>query len=179
VAAILRYADQLVEQARSLAEQDPTRPAQASLRRAVSAAYYALFHFLIGEASKELLPREAKALRSVVSRTFVHAEMAEASKAFSKAHAKGVLELHESLRASLRRAPVHACVASMSSAFADAQQARSKADYDLSRRVRKHEALAYVQQAEDEISSWRSSGTHPSKPAYLVSLLLWRKMKRD
>ncbi len=39
--------DDLLIQATHLATLETTRPKQASLRRAVSTAYYALFHFLI------------------------------------------------------------------------------------------------------------------------------------
>ena len=41
----------LLEQAEQLAQLDPRRPKQANLRRAVSSAYYALFHLLTWEAS--------------------------------------------------------------------------------------------------------------------------------
>ena len=43
----MALADDLLEQAQHLAMRDPKRPRQASLRRAVSTAYYALFHLLI------------------------------------------------------------------------------------------------------------------------------------
>jgi hypothetical protein len=45
----------LLAQARRLVSQDPRRPRQASLRRAISTAYYALFHLLISEASAMLV----------------------------------------------------------------------------------------------------------------------------
>jgi hypothetical protein len=41
----------LLQQAEHLAQLDPTRPTQANLRRAVSSAYYALFHLLASETS--------------------------------------------------------------------------------------------------------------------------------
>ena len=44
------YHDDLLAQALSLVHKEPRNPKQASLRRAVSAAYYALFHLLISEA---------------------------------------------------------------------------------------------------------------------------------
>ena len=40
----------LLRQARQLALKEPRRPSQASLRRAISASYYALFHLLVDEA---------------------------------------------------------------------------------------------------------------------------------
>lgn len=41
-------ADGLLEQAEHLLDVDPRKPKQASLRRAMSAAYYSLFHLLGG-----------------------------------------------------------------------------------------------------------------------------------
>jgi len=40
----------LLEQAQHLANRERKQPRQASLRRAISSAYYALFHLLISEA---------------------------------------------------------------------------------------------------------------------------------
>lgn len=45
----MAFADDLLEQAYHLANLDSGEPKQASLRRAVSTAYYALFHLLIDE----------------------------------------------------------------------------------------------------------------------------------
>ena len=42
----------LLAQARSLATSDAKKPKQANLRRAISSAYYALFHFLCEEVTK-------------------------------------------------------------------------------------------------------------------------------
>lgn len=44
------FPDDLLEQAYDLAQKEATDPKQASLRRAVSTAYYALFHLLVEEA---------------------------------------------------------------------------------------------------------------------------------
>jgi uncharacterized protein (UPF0332 family) len=46
------FPQDLLEQARHLANREPKRPKQASLRRAVSTAYYALFHLLSIETAK-------------------------------------------------------------------------------------------------------------------------------
>ena len=45
----------LILQARMLAGSDPRRPKQATLRRAISTAYYGIFHFLIEESTQLLL----------------------------------------------------------------------------------------------------------------------------
>ena len=43
---------ELLKQARFLARREPRKPVQASLRRSVSASYYALFHLLVDEATR-------------------------------------------------------------------------------------------------------------------------------
>jgi hypothetical protein len=45
-------AQDLLQQANHLASYEGANPSQASLRRAVSTAYYALFHLLIEDAAK-------------------------------------------------------------------------------------------------------------------------------
>src|SRR6266478_1063436 len=66
------FADDLLELAQDLANKEPTNPKQASLRRAVSTAYYALFHLLIDDAvSKWAAERQ----RSILARTFEHDKM--------------------------------------------------------------------------------------------------------
>jgi hypothetical protein len=47
---LMGFADDLLEQAYHLLNKDGDDPKEASLRRAVSTAYYALFHLLIDEA---------------------------------------------------------------------------------------------------------------------------------
>ncbi len=69
---------ELLEQARHLANRRPRQPRQGDLRRAVSAAYYSLFHFLIDEACRYLLGSspDDHTLRTILARAFLHAEMA-------------------------------------------------------------------------------------------------------
>jgi hypothetical protein len=70
------FADQLLEQARHLANREKTRPRQASLRRAVSTAYYALFHLLISEATSNWKRADQ---RHALARAFDHGKMRSAS----------------------------------------------------------------------------------------------------
>src|SRR6188768_2839854 len=65
--------EDLLEQAGHLAGRDTTRPRQASLRRAILAAYYALFHLLIREACGRFFP--AGELRTLTARAFGHGDM--------------------------------------------------------------------------------------------------------
>ena len=74
----------LLAQARHLLQREPRRPRQASLRRAVSAAYYALFHLLVFEASRAFAAKRIEEdFRGPLARTFDHSKMYNASKTFA------------------------------------------------------------------------------------------------
>ena len=65
----MAFAQDLLDQAYHLATLESGAPKQSSLRLAVSAAYYALFHLLIDEAVGHWgVPRH----RSILARTFDH-----------------------------------------------------------------------------------------------------------
>jgi hypothetical protein len=65
---------ELLDSARSLHQVIPAT--QATLRRAVSTAYYALFHFLVEEACANWTRPEQ---RHALARTFIHRHMFEVS----------------------------------------------------------------------------------------------------
>ena len=64
--------DDLLEQAQHLANRERKQPRQASLRRAISSACYALFHLLISEAVSKW---KVSAQRPQLARIFEHARM--------------------------------------------------------------------------------------------------------
>src|SRR5579863_5131621 len=72
----MALASDLLEQAYHLARREPKRPRQASLRRAVSTSYYALFHLLISEATRNW---KQSSQRAAFGRYFQHGGMAKAS----------------------------------------------------------------------------------------------------
>lgn len=63
-------ADDLLQQADHLATYEGVTPSQASLRRALSTAYYALFHLLIEEAARQW--QGSLEARTGVERGFQH-----------------------------------------------------------------------------------------------------------
>jgi hypothetical protein len=76
--------EHLLEQARHLAGRERTRPRQASLRRALSTAYYALFHFLIREAVRQIGPNLSEENYNRAYRWFDHGAMIRVARAFSQ-----------------------------------------------------------------------------------------------
>jgi hypothetical protein len=63
----MSFAEDLLEQAHHLAYREATDPKQASLRRAVSTAYYAVFHLMIDEAVGQW---SVERQRGMLGRTF-------------------------------------------------------------------------------------------------------------
>lgn len=81
----MSLASDLLEQAKHLSTRERRRPRQASLRRSVSTAYYALFHLLVEDASRLLIggnvPHRVE-LRMSLARAFGHADMKKVASAF-------------------------------------------------------------------------------------------------
>ena len=74
----------LLKQTEFLAKKEPHRPLQASLRHAVSASYFALFHPLIEEGTRLVLSgRKRQSMRDCLDRAFRHAKMKTISRQFS------------------------------------------------------------------------------------------------
>lgn len=63
--------------------------------------------------------------------------------------------------------------------FNDAQEQRHAADYDLSERYTRSDALALIDAAQAEIDRWQAVRRDPMARLYLISLLLWDRMKKS
>jgi hypothetical protein len=75
-------AQDLLQQADHLAAYEGANPSQASLRRAVSTAYYALFHLLVEEAGQRW--SGSSEARTGMERAFQHGPMKNTSMQFRK-----------------------------------------------------------------------------------------------
>jgi uncharacterized protein (UPF0332 family) len=73
------FPNDLLEQARHLANREPKRAKQARLRRAVSTAYYAIFHLLSMETAKNW---KRPAERFTVARMLGHTPIVKVCTAF-------------------------------------------------------------------------------------------------
>lgn len=138
----------LLGQARLLVGGEPKKPKQASLRRAVSAAYYSLFHLLAEDAAKAMFRgTNAADLRAAVRRAFQHATMKKAAQGIGASNpAKPWKSLLGAPSPELKLVAV---------TFVDLQQARHQADYDLSRPLTRAEALDFVERAERATAAWK------------------------
>jgi hypothetical protein len=113
------YHDDLLNQALHLVHLSPST--QASLRRAVSTAYYAVFHLLISEATSNW---NNFALRAALGRAYDHGTMKAASGRLSDKRAFPFTGEDPRVVANLRFVAL---------AFAQLQENRHFADYDLTK----------------------------------------------
>ena len=124
--------DDLLDVAAQLARLDTARPRQATLRRAVSSAYYALFHALAYLCADGLVGySKSWEYFTPIYRSLDHGK------------AKNVLE-------ALRRARGGDFVL-IAQIFVELQREREKADYDLEYRTGRLETLDLIERARTAI----------------------------
>lgn len=168
-----RYHRDLLAQASHLAGKEPRRPKQASLRRAVSAAYYALFHFLIDQTSRSLVgtSHQRRNLRYVVARAFSHATMKSASKTFAGGN------LPAGLTETLGGVSVSSELRTIAEVFVTLQTERHRADYDLARPFSRQEVNRLIRNVQHAIDSWDTIRSDDVSRLYLVALLSWDQLR--
>ncbi len=140
--------EKLLEAARDLIEhhEGQGRPRQTYLRRAVSTAYYALFHYLCWQTACHLLPNGTVADRLAVVRSIDHSSLRRvcewiANPTSAPAHVRGLISNLAKTTGILN----------VALAFRDLLQARHEADYDHFGGFSKPAASEHVQAAEAAI----------------------------
>ena len=153
----MAFADDLLDQAYHLANMDSGEPKQASLRRAVSTAYYALFHLLIDEAVGNWgIARQ----RSVLARTFDHGKM------------KKVCEDHVNQFFSSGSPAAGLQLMKVAQTFAMLQQRRHTADYDNGFYWDRTNAISQLDLVADAFRDWRAIRETEDAQDYLLTLFL-------
>ena len=172
-----QYTDDLLTQADFLIQLDSRRPKQANLRRAVSAAYYALFHFLIEESALLTVgtSNNSRPLRQLVGRGFSHTAMRSASAEVGKTTPIDLLKPfwpRYSVASSVE-------LQKLAKAFVILQQERHRADYDLSQPFTRDEAEKLLAQTRDAFDNWNRLKQNNRELArfYAMCLLNWNSWK--
>ncbi len=165
----MSFVDDLLEQADHLASRERRKPKQASLRRAVSSAYYALFHLLVEDAASSLVSGDD--LRRLVARAFEHSEMKKAAAPFKSGNLPSNL-------ATIAGNVVPSDLKVVAAAFVDLQDARHSADYDLASQFSRLEVQAHIQQARNAVAAWRRIRGQQIARVFLAALLLFRRWDR-
>jgi uncharacterized protein (UPF0332 family) len=167
--AILDH-DQLLEQAELLIQpRRPGPPRQVDVRRAISAAYYAVFHFLMAQAADLVVgsTRRREARYSIVYRSVDHAQ---------------IRSLCQTIKAAQPDPRMAAPVASMrtgesvklfAAVVQDLQAQRHTADYDAAESLRTADAVFAIALARKAIQSWRLAPAQ--ERAAFITLLLFKR----
>jgi uncharacterized protein (UPF0332 family) len=154
-------AQDLLQQANHLATWEGPNPSQASLRRAVSTAYYALFHLLIEQAS--LRWQGSSEAKTGMERGFVHGFMRNASVQFRNATWQ---DWHGSQQA------VPPALRNVARAFVNLQDDRHTADYNNHLQWSLSDVELTLNKARSAFQSWESVSTDPMAGNYLLAMLL-------
>jgi uncharacterized protein (UPF0332 family) len=156
----------LLEQAYHLAKRERSRPKQASLRRAISSSYYALFHLLINEASQLIVRVEkSELLQNYISRQFTHTNMKEVAKGFASGNPSN------QVKAALNKAPIPTDLMNAAKAFVNLQEVKHLVDYDTLRKFTRQETMDFIYQASSAFESWKKIKKTQQANVFLVALL--------
>lgn len=166
----MSLADDLLEQAEMLVKREPKHPKQASLRRAVSSAYYALFHILAGDAARlfgGLIGRTDKATVGRLIRTFDHKGLKDASKAVASSKLPNALQTDEGA------VPLSSDLQLVAKVFVDLQEARHEADYNVGQDLNQEEAQSHVRDARKAFVAWARVKDTADARIFLACFSLW------
>lgn len=123
------------------------RPRTVELRRAVSSAYYALFHELAGRGTVALLGASAggwSSEQAAVSRWIDHGHLRSLCSAVTGSGAATLVDI-------LQHA--HVDVVRLADAFVTLQDARHRADYDDTYDLTRANALGLIDSARDAVET--------------------------
>ena len=157
----MAYHDDLLRQAYRLLGEETEPATQADLRRAVSAAYYALFHLLIAETVANWWRVSS---RDGMARMFEHRVMAKASDKTADSRALPFTGEDSEVVTKLRTVA--------RALFVDLQQSRHVADYDNATIWNYRDARDEIAVAKKAFTAWESIRNEPIAQDYLVSLLI-------
>src|ERR1700722_8335419 len=155
----------LLEQARHLANREPKRPKQASLRRAVSTAYYAIFHLLSIETAKNW---KRPAERSTVARMLDHTPMVKVC----TAKRDELNEYFKTRPAAGHELDVLKHIHAITNTFVEMLQHRHTADYNGAIKWSRTDVLEKIESVEAAFQSWREIRDEHEAQNFLVTLLL-------
>jgi len=150
----MSFAQDLLEQAEHLANRDGANPKQASLRRAVSTAYYALFHLLIDEAVGHW---SVARHRGRLARTFDHGSMKRVCDDYVKSFYKAGKPASELL------------LKEVAQTFSELQLRRHTADYDNSYVWTRALAQEWIDRTGIAFTYWDTIRTQDESQDFLLS----------
>jgi uncharacterized protein (UPF0332 family) len=158
------YPDDLLEQAWHLAKREKKKPRQASLRRAVSTAYYVLFHLLIHEATLNWRKADQRAL---LARFFEHGKM----KSASKKQTDDLNVFFKTNPAAGHKLDTAQHLHRVADIFSKAQEQRHAADYDTAKIWARTDVVGLIERVDSAFKSWHAIRDEPTAQTFLIALL--------
>ena len=164
-------AEDLRTQAHHLVSLDVRKPKQANLRRAISTAYYALFHLLLADCALRMSPRTPAGLAPRIARSLTHSEMRDVCVAISSGNPASIL---------LGPHPTgfSAELSVVAKAFVSLQEARHRADYDIAASYSRPNALDALQTLNKAFLAWEKIRKHDEATVFLAALLFARRWSK-
>lgn len=167
----MAYADDLLQYARQIAELHPNDAHQPSLRRALSSAYYALFHLLIGDAVANCTdPR----FRATLARMFDHGPM----KNVCENTVEKIKNLFHPAPPAEPERTIQYHLHNVADTFSQAQQNRNEADYNLLKEWQPGQVSLLIEAIEDAFKSWYIIREDQAAKDFLISMLPTREKKQ-
>jgi len=160
----MAIAEDLLALAGRLAKPVTGEPEQASFRRSISTAYYALFHLLVQDAVQ--IWSSSTSAQLALERRFEHRVMKDVSLAVAQGSWKGW---------TTPTIPIPAELRSVAWALVNLQRARHQADYDNAELWGYSDVQAVVVDTHDAFDNWAKIRTHAAANEYLLSLLIGSK----
>lgn len=155
--------DELLALAKELVDRNPGAAVGGDLRRAVSTAYYALFHLLVHEATTRIVA--VAGLRPRVARSFDHGIMKKVCQDYVNLvpNAAGHLVLGGQI--------VPLGIRNIAKEFLELQEARHRADYHTAAVIAQAQAQIDVRRADLAFGDWAVVKADSAAAAFLAELL--------
>lgn len=146
---------ELIKTARGMAVLGPQQPTQEDLRRAISTAYYALFHCLALSGADLLIGAERNSAWHQVYRALEHGNTGRTCD-----NDQRMAEFPESIR-------------KFAAAFVILQRERQEADYAFEKQYNRLRVLEEINRADEAISHYERAGVQDRRR--FVALMLFRQ----
>ena len=156
----------LLAQAKHLAEWDSRRPRQANLRRSISTAYYAMFHLVTSGCVQGFAPPVPNTLGMRMARAVAHSEVKDVCAMIWKGQLSYAMQ-------ELLPTGASASLQGFSESFVELQEARHRADYDLSATYSRAEVLQLLNQVDQAFIEWEL--IQPDELNVFLSAVLFAK----